>query len=76
MVAVEKGQGDVQDHQLGVKGGELLQHVLKVLALPDLIAPAAQVALHHVGDDGVVLHNKNTVHSTPPLLPLEHSTHR
>ena len=36
VVAVEAGQADVQQHQMGVKGGELLHHMPRVLHLAHL----------------------------------------
>ena len=61
VVAVEKGQGDVQQHQLGVEIGELGQNVGKIRRTMSHVPPPLQVVLHHTGDDWVVLYNENTV---------------
>ena len=61
VVAVEKGQGDVQQHQLGVEIGELGQNVGEIRHAVGHVPPPLQVVLHHAGDDRVVLYNQNTV---------------
>lgn len=79
VVAVEKGQGDVQQHQLGVKGGKLREHAVKPLRPGHLIAPALQMPLHGPGNDGVVLHDENAIHGASPpdsKTRLEHTTAR
>ena len=66
MVAVEEGEGDVQQHQMGVEGGELRQDVVEPLRAADGVAPALQMAADDPGDGRVVLHDENAVHE--PLL--------
>ena len=61
VVAVEKGQRDVQQHQLGVKIGELGQNIGKIRGALGHIPPPLQVVLYHTGDDWVILNKENTV---------------
>ena len=67
VVAVKKGQGDIQQYQLRVKGSELLQHIVEPLRTGRLIPPAFQMPLHGPRDDGVILHHKDSVHCALPL---------
>ena len=41
VVAVEKGQGNIQQHQLGIKDGEFRQHIVKPLRAGYLIPPSS-----------------------------------
>lgn len=61
MVAVEAGQADVQQHQMGVKGGELLHHMPQVLHLPHLQIPKLALGLHRLGDAPVILHHQHPI---------------
>ena len=62
VVAVEKRQGDIQQHQLRVKSGKVRQHIVEAYRAGHLISPALQMPLHGAGDDGIVFHRKNSVH--------------
>ena len=68
MVAIEKGQGDIQQDQLGVKGGEFLEHPVKFPGAADGIAPPLQVPGHSPCDDLVIFHHKNTIHGPTSLI--------
>src|SRR5699024_3815530 len=67
VVAVAAGQADVQQHQVGIAGGELPGHIGEVPAPHRLPAPGLDVPGHRGGDGLVVLHQKNLVHARPPV---------
>ena len=61
VIAVEKGQGDVQQHQLGVEGGKLLKHPVEFLGAADRVAPALQMTGYGTGNDLIILYQKNAI---------------
>ena len=62
MVPVIEGQGNVHQHQMGLKGSKLPQNVRKVLCAPDGKSPGGQFFPDGGGNDLVVLHQVDTIH--------------
>lgn len=61
VVAVEEGQPDVQQDDVGLEGQKVIQHPPEVLRAARLQLPQLRLRPHRLRDAGVVLHNQEPV---------------
>src|SRR5690554_1131302 len=66
MVAIEEGEGNVEQNKLGIECCKLRQDIAEISHAGHFITPAGNMFFHRLGDDRVILHNENPVHSIDP----------